>query len=85
MAEGGRSLRNGSWSCRERVATSSVGGDFAIVALSAAGSREMAANVVPMSGNSWALTPATGAKAPVKRFKVWRKRASWVRLSASWT
>ena len=35
-----------------------------------------------MSVKSCALTPATGASAPVKRSRVVKKRASWVRLSA---
>ena len=59
-----------------------MGGDFWIVSLRAWGSLEIAANVVAMSVNSCALAPATGAIVPVKRFSDWKKRASWVRLSA---
>ena len=72
------SLRNGRWTRSDVVATCSVDGDSEIVSCSAAGSREMAAKVVPMSVNSRALTPATGATIAAVRPSSRKKRPSWV-------
>ena len=52
---------NGRWMRKLSIATASVGGDFSIVAASAAGSRPIAAKVSAMLANSCACTAATGA------------------------
>ena len=58
------SARNGRWTRSDTVETSSVEGDFWIVALSASGSRENASKVVAISVKRRAWTAATGATMP---------------------
>ena len=73
-----RSVSSGCWAASDWVETWRVDGDSRIVAFRSAGLRSIAPNVVAIFPNSWALTCATGATAPMNEFSPVKNRVSSV-------